>query len=69
MKRNLRSVFDGIEGIGEKKRAAILLTLRKLDLGGLDSAALAEKIRQEAKVSREQSEALAQKIFAGLEGQ
>jgi excinuclease ABC subunit C len=69
MKRNLRSVFDGIEGIGEKKRAAILLTLRKLDLDGMDAAALAEKIRQEAKVSREQSEALAQKIFAGLEGQ
>jgi len=69
MKRNLRSVFDGIAGIGEKKRAAILLTLRKLDLDGMDAAALAEKIRQEAKVSREQSEALAQKIFAGLEGQ
>jgi excinuclease ABC subunit C len=68
MKRNLRSLFDGIEGIGEKKRAAILLALRKLDLGEMDEHALAERIRREAKVSAEQSAALAQKIFAGLKG-
>ncbi|HNE20018.1 MAG TPA: excinuclease ABC subunit UvrC [Turneriella sp.] len=69
MKRNLRSVFDGVEGIGEKKRAAILLALRKLDLGEIDSTALAKKIRKESGVTAEQSEALAQKIFAGLKGQ
>ncbi|HMV35848.1 MAG TPA: excinuclease ABC subunit UvrC [Turneriella sp.] len=69
MKRNLRSVFDGVEGIGEKKRAAILLALRKLDLGEIDATALAKKIRKESGVTAEQSEALAQKIFAGLKGQ
>jgi excinuclease ABC subunit C len=68
MKRNLRSLFDGIEGIGEKKRAAILLALRKLDLGEMDEHALAERICKEAKVTAEQSAALAQKIFAGLKG-
>ncbi|MFZ5630974.1 MAG: excinuclease ABC subunit UvrC [Spirochaetota bacterium] len=69
MKRNLRSVFDGVEGIGEKKRAAILLALRKIDLGDMNAEALAKKIRKESAVTAEQSEALAQKIFAGLKGQ
>ncbi|GAB4426296.1 MAG: excinuclease ABC subunit UvrC [Turneriella sp.] len=68
MKRNLRSVFDGVEGIGEKKRAAILLALRKIDLGEMNAQALAEKIRKASAVTAEQSEALAQKIFAGLKG-
>ncbi len=69
MKRNLRSIFDGIEGIGERKRAAILLALRKLDLGDMDAHALAEKIRKESAISAEQSQAVAQKIFAGFKGQ
>jgi excinuclease ABC subunit C len=68
MKRNLRSVFDGIEGIGEKKRAAILLALRKADLGGMTAEDLAQKIKKETEVSAEASAALAQKIFTGLPG-
>ena len=47
MKRNLRSVFDGIDGIGEKKRAAILLSLRKADLGVMTADDLAKKIKKE----------------------
>lgn len=68
MKRNLRSVFDGIDGIGEKKRAAILLSLRKADLGGMTAGDLAKKIKKETGVSAEASQALAQKIFTGLPG-
>lgn len=68
MKRNLRSVFDGIDGIGEKKRAAILLSLRKADLGVLTADDLAKKIKKETGVSAEASQALAQKIFTGLPG-
>ena len=68
MKRNLRSVFDGIDGIGEKKRAAILLSLRKADLGVMTADDLAKKIKKETGVSAEASQALAQKIFTGLPG-
>lgn len=68
MKRNLRSVFDGIEGVGEKKRAAILLALRKADLGDLTAESLAKKIQKETGVKPEVSAALAQKIFTGLPG-
>ena len=68
MKRNLRSVFDGIDGIGEKKRAAILLSLRKADLGVMTTDDLAKKIKKETGVSAEASQALAQKIFTGLPG-
>lgn len=68
MKRNLRSVFEGIEGIGEKRRTAILLALRKLDLGDMDQDALAKRIGKESGVTAEQSEALAQKIFTSLKG-
>jgi len=68
MKRNLRSVFDGVDGIGEKKRAAILLSLRKADLGVMTADDLAKKIKKETGVSAEASQALAQKIFTGLPG-
>lgn len=68
MKRNLRSLLDGVEGIGEKKRAALLLLLRKIDLDGMEVKSLAQKIRQEAKISEEASNALAQKIFTRFEG-
>jgi len=68
MKRNLRSVFDGIDGVGEKKRAAILLALRKTDLANMTVDDLAKKIKKETSISVESSLALAQKIFTGLPG-
>jgi len=69
MKRNLRSLFDGVTGIGEKKRAQALILLRKLDLAALDEAGLAKKIKKEIGISEESALSLAQKIFESLPGQ
>ncbi|MCS6971877.1 MAG: excinuclease ABC subunit UvrC [Leptospiraceae bacterium] len=69
MKRNLRSLFDGVAGIGEKKRSEILIWLRKLDLGELDANSLAQKLAADCKIPLAISEQLAQKIFASLERQ
>lgn len=69
MKRNLRSLFDGIDGVGEKKRAVILQALRKLDLGEMTATDLAKKIKKEGALSADISDALAQKIFASLKGE
>lgn len=69
MKRNLRSVFDSVDGIGEKKRAAVLLALRKLDISTFDVQSLAQHIRKAGNLSEEASAELAKIIFAGLEGQ
>ena len=68
MKRKLVPVLDGIDGVGEKKRAAILLSLRKADLGGMTADDLSKKIKKETGVSAEASQTLAQKIFTGLPG-
>ncbi len=68
MKRNLKSVFDGIDGVGDKKRTAILLALRKLDLAEMTEADLAKKIKKETGVNEAISAALAQKIFTSLPG-
>lgn len=68
MKRNLKSLFDGVPGIGEKKRAVLLLLLRRIDLAEMQEADLAEKIRKEAGVTAAISAVLAQKIFASLPG-
>lgn len=68
MKRNLKSVFDEIDGVGDKKRTAILLALRKIDLGEMSEADLAKKIKKETGVTNEVSHALAQKIFTSLPG-
>lgn len=69
MKRNLRSLFDGVTGIGEKKRAQALVLLRKLDLASLDAAALAKRLKKETGISEESALGLAQKIFESLPGQ
>ena len=69
MKRNLRSLFDGVPGIGEKKRAQALVLLRKLDLAALDAEKLAKKIKKEIGISEDSALALAQKIFESLPGQ
>lgn len=69
MKRNLKSLFDGVDGIGEKKRARALLMLRKLDLGEIKPEDLAAKIRKETGITAESALALAQKIFSSLPGQ
>lgn len=69
MKRNLRSLFDGVTGIGEKKRAQALVLLRKLDLASLDAEALAKRLKRETGISEESALGLAQKIFESLPGQ
>jgi excinuclease ABC subunit C len=69
MKRNLKSLFDGVDGIGEKKRARALLLLRKTDLGESTAAALAEKLKKETGISEQSAFELAQKIFRSLPGQ
>ena len=69
MKRNLRSLFDGVTGIGEKKRAQALVLLRKLDLAALDETALGKKLKKEIGISEESAHGLAQKIFESLPGQ
>lgn len=69
MKRNLRSLFDGVSGVGEKKRAQALVLLRKLDLAALDEAALAKRIKKEIGISEESARSLAQKLFESLPGQ
>jgi excinuclease ABC subunit C len=69
MKRNLKSLFDGVDGIGEKKRARALLLLRKTDLGETDVEALAQKLKKETGISAELALELAQKIFRSLPGQ
>lgn len=68
MKRNLKSLFDGVEGIGEKKRARALLLLRKTDLGEIDAETLAQKLKKETGISAELALELAQKIFRSLPG-
>lgn len=68
MKRNLKSLFDEIAGVGEKKRAAILVLLRKIDFGEMNEADLTARIKKEAVVSSEIAAAVAQKIFERLKG-
>lgn len=69
MKRNLKSVFDGVAGIGEKKRAKALLLLRKLDLGEMKPEVLAAKIKKETGITPESALEIAQKIFGSLPGE
>ncbi len=66
MKRNLKSLFDGIEGVGEKKRAKALLFLRKTDLGGMDKEGLAKKLKNAAALTPDLSLQIAEKIFQSL---
>lgn len=63
MKRNLKSVFDGVDGIGEKKRAKALLLLRKLDLAEMPVADVAIRIAKEIGISQGDALSLAQKII------
>lgn len=69
MKRNLKSLFDGVDGIGEKKRARALLLLRKTDLGEINAESLAQKLKKETGITAELALELAQKIFRSLPGQ
>jgi len=68
MKRNLKSLFDGIDGVGEKRRTALLLLLRKIDLGEMTEVALANKIAKDARIEAALAQAVAKKIFESLKG-
>ncbi|MBS0617421.1 MAG: excinuclease ABC subunit UvrC [Spirochaetes bacterium] len=68
MKRNLKSLFDGVPGVGDKKRAAALVLLRKLDLGEMNAATLAAKLQKEIRIDADTSSMLAQKIFQSEPG-
>jgi len=68
MKRNLKSLFDGVPGVGEKKRAAALVLLRKLDLGEMNAATLAAKLQKTIRIDADASSMLAQKIFQSEPG-
>jgi excinuclease ABC subunit C len=68
MKRNLKSLFDDVEGIGEKKRARLLVALRKIDVDQFTGKTLAEKIRKDAGITLELAEKISQKVFTGLPG-
>ncbi len=63
MKRNLKSLFDGVAGIGEKKRAKALLLLRKLDLAEITPEDLATRIAKETGISADLCLRLSQKIL------
>jgi excinuclease ABC subunit C len=69
MKRNLKSLFDDVPGIGEKKRAKALLLLRKLDLAEMQPQQLADKIKKETGIEAASALQLAEKIFASLPGE
>ncbi len=62
MKRNLKSLFDGIEGVGEKKRAKALLLLRKLDLADMESEKLLDRIAKDVGVSHETAKKIVDKL-------
>lgn len=66
MKRNLKSVFDGIDGVGDKKRSKALLLLRKLDLAEMKIEDLAQKLKKETGIAAESALEIAQKIFKSL---
>ncbi|HRP68790.1 MAG TPA: excinuclease ABC subunit UvrC [Turneriella sp.] len=66
MKRNLKSLFDGVAGIGEKKRAQILLLLRKLDLNTTEKTELAKKIAKTTGVDIKEASALTEKLFNSI---
>ncbi len=64
MKRNLRSLLDGIEGVGEIRRKQLMNVLRKISLDDYTVQSLVQKIQQETDLPSDLARQVADTVYS-----